>query len=309
VKTEDIKLFHQVVDTGSLIRASEIFDLPKSNISRRIKALEEENNILLFHRQNRVMQLTDAGARFYDETKVMLSELETTIQEISAPTYQVSGHLRVQLLPLPELLEISRMIFRFMDAHPEISVEVINSSTDKNLVENHIDVALRIGQRLDDPALIVRPFLHASFGFYSSPQYIEEHGMPETAEDLQKLNMIRYRFPDGQMHSQLPFGKDKTVEVSGNLIVNSIPLIIEACLQHRGVIFIPEHVANFYVEQGMLVRLFSEIEPSLYSGWLVYPSHKHLSLAARTFIEYMLSEVANSRECLACDNDLRGMVI
>lgn len=201
------------------------------------------------------------------------------------------------------------MIFRFMDIHPKIRVEVINSSADKNLLENHIDVALRIGQRLDDPCLVARPFLHASFCFYSTPQYIEENGIPLTAEDLQKLNMIRYRFPDGQIYGQLPFGKDKIVEVSGNLIVNSIPLIIEACLQNRGVIFIPEQVANFYVGKGMLVRLFSDIEPSLNYGWLVYSSHNPLSLAARTFIDYMLSEVGNSRECRASDNDLRGMVI
>lgn len=87
MNTEDIKLFHQVVDTGSLIRASEIFDLPKSNVSRRIKALEEELNILLFHRQNRAMQLSDVGAKFYDTTKIMLSELEANIQDISAPSY------------------------------------------------------------------------------------------------------------------------------------------------------------------------------------------------------------------------------
>ena len=130
-----------------------------------------------------------------------------------------------------------------------------------------------------------------------------------SAEDLKKLNMIRYRFPNGQIHSLLPFGKDKTVEVSGNLIVNSIPLIIEACLQNRGVIFIPEQVADFYVEKGLLVRLFNDIEPSINYGWLVYPSRKHLSLAARTFIDYMLQDVDGSTEISSIDSDLRGMTI
>ncbi len=309
MKTEDIKLFHQVVDAGSLVRASEIFELPKSNISRRIKALEEELNIRLFHRQNRAMQLTDAGVKFYDKTKIMLNELEASIQEISAPTYEVSGHLRIQLLPLPDLLDIGRKIFKFMDIYPKISVEVLNSSEDKNLVENHIDVAMRIGEVLEDSSLVARPYKKVSFGFYSTPQYIEEHGLPLTAEDLKKLNMIRYRFPNGQIYSQLPFGKDKTVEVSGNLIMNSVPLIIEACLQNRGVIFMAEQVADFYVEKGLLMRLFNDIEPSINYGWLVYPSRKHLSLAARTFIDYMLQDVDGSTECLSIDSDLRGMTI
>ncbi|WP_028862855.1 LysR family transcriptional regulator [Psychromonas aquimarina] len=309
MKTEDIKLFHQVVDAGSLVRASEIFELPKSNISRRIKTLEEELNILLFHRQNRAMQLTDAGIKFYDKTKTMLNELEASIQEICAPVYEISGHLRIQLLPLPDQLDIGRVIFQFMDMYPKVSVEILNSSEDKNLVENHIDVAMRIGETLEDSSLVARPFGRATFGFYSTPQYIESNGVPLTAEDLQKLNVIRYRFPSGQIYSQLPFGKDKTVEVSGNLIMNSVPLIIEACLQNRGIIFIPEKVANFYIERGLFVRIFNDIEPSINHCWLVYASRKHLSLAARTFINYMLQEFGGDDDLCDIENDVRGMII
>lgn len=308
MKTEDIKLFHQIVDIGSLVRTSEILDLPKSNISRRIKALEEELNILLFHRQNRGMQLTDAGTKFYDKTKTMISKLETSIQEITAPTYEVSGHLRIQLLPLPMVLEIGRLIFDFMDIYPKISVEVVNSAEDQNLVENHIDVALRVGERLEDSSLVARPLFSACFGFYSTAQYIKEHGMPVSIEELKKLNVIRYRFPNGQIYSQLPFGEEQTVNVSGNLIVNSVPLMVEACLQNRGIIFIPEPVANYYLEKGMLVRLFDDIEPSIRCGWLVYPYRKHLSLAARTFIDYLLAEVENNDIFADIKNDVRGTI-
>ncbi len=309
MKTEDIKLFHQIVDSGSLNRTSEIFSLPKSNISRRIKGLEEELNILLFHRQNRAMQLTDAGVKFYDKTKTILQELEVGLQEISAPSYEVSGHLRIQLLPLPMLLDIGRMIFRFMDIYPKISIEIFNSSEDKNLLDNHIDVALRVGEKLQDSSLVARSFGETSFGFYCTQQYIKEHGLPLTAEDLKKLNVIRYRFPNGQIYSQLPFGKELSIEVSGNLIMNSVPLMLEACLQNRGIIFIPEQAADFYLEKGMLVRLFSDIEPSIHYGWLVYPYRKHLSLAARTFIDYILSEVENSALLTCGSNDLRDTII
>ncbi|WP_033298412.1 LysR family transcriptional regulator [Psychromonas ossibalaenae] len=309
MKTEDIKLFHQVVDAGSLVRASEIFELPKSNISRRIKTLEEELNILLFHRQNRALQLTDSGIKFYEKTKAMLNELEASIQEICAPTYEVSGHLRIQLLPLPDTLDIGRQIFQFMDMYPKISVEIINSSEDKNLVENHIDVAMRIGETLEDSSLIARPFGKATFGYYATPQYIEKNGAPQSAEELQKLNVIRYRFPNGQIYSQLPFGKESTVEVSGNLIMNSVPLIIEACLQNRGIIFIPEKVANFYVERGLLVRIFNDIEPSINHCWLVYASRKHLSLATRTFINYILQDIDGREEMSDIDSDVRGMTL
>ncbi len=133
MKTEDIKLFHQIVDAGSLIRASEIFDLPKSNLSRRIKSLEEELQIQLFHRHNRSMQLTEAGEKFYERTKLILDELELSIQEITAPTYELSGHLRVQILPLPGIIDLGRAIFKFMDLYPKVTVEIITGSVETDL--------------------------------------------------------------------------------------------------------------------------------------------------------------------------------
>jgi DNA-binding transcriptional LysR family regulator len=311
MKTEDLKLFHQIVDTGSLNRASEIFDLPKSNISRRIKSLEEELNILLFHRQNRALQLTEAGTKFYTKTKSMLIDLEASIQEITAPTYEVSGHLRIQLLPFPEILDIGRMIFTFMDMYPKVSIEIITSAEDKNMVENHIDIALRVaeGKTLEDSSLVARPFKHASFGFFCTPEYVEQHGMPQTADDLRQLNVIRFRFPNGQIYGNLPFGKDETVEVSGNLVMNSVSLCMEACLQNRGIIFIPEEIGNYYLERGMLIRLFDHIEPSIRYGWLVYPSRKNLTLAARTFVEFILAEVEKEPICGLIKTDVRGIVI
>ncbi|WP_245597631.1 LysR family transcriptional regulator [Psychromonas aquimarina] len=309
MKTEDIKLFHQIVDCGSLNRTCEVYSLAKSNVSRRIKALEQELNFQLFDRHNRAMQVSHAGLLFYNSSKTILAELETGLQEICVPSSEVSGHLRIQLLPLPMILNISRIIFRFMDRYPKVSIEIFNSAEDTNLLENNIDVALRVGEKLQDSSLVARPFGSTSFGFYCTPQYIKEHGLAQTAEELHRHNIIRYRFPNGQIYSSLPFGKEQFVEVSGNLIMNSVPLILEACLQSRGIIFIPEKTAEKYVEQGKLVRLFSHIEPSLNYGWLVYPYRKHLSPAARTFVEYILSEVQSSTMGRCETDDCRSTII
>lgn len=309
MKTEDIKLFHQIVDAGSLIRASEIFDLPKSNISRRIKGLEEELKIQLFYRNNRAMQLTDAGAKFYERTKPILNELELSIQEVTAPVYEISGHLRVQLLPLPNIVEIGRLIFKFMDLYPKVTVEVINCSEESNLIENHIDVALRVGEKLEDSNLIARPLSSSSFGYYATPEYIEKHGMPKTPEEMQNFNFIRYRYPNGQIMNEVPLDNDKSIAVSGNLVMNSVPLILEACLQNRGVVFMPEFLGDFYIKKGLLVRLLEDIEPTMKYGWLVYPSRKHLSLTVRTFIDFMLTEFEKAPICSAVEADVRGMVV
>jgi len=294
MKTEDIKMFHQIVEAGSLVHASEILDLPKSNLSRRLKALEEELNILLFHRQNRSILLTRAGEKFYKQTKQIINQLEITIQDVTAPSNEIGGYLRIQLLPLPESPVIGNLIFKFMDLYPKITVEILTSAEDKNLSANHIDVAFRIvaGQTMKDSSLVARPFKSTNLSCYASPSYIEVYGYPASPDELKHHNVLRFRSPDGQIHSQLQLGAaQKKVEVSGNLVLNSEPLIIEAGLQGRGIVYIPEDIASHYVSKGQLVRLFEDIEPSVNFVWLVYPSRTHMSLAARTFIDFMMSSV------------------
>ncbi len=290
MKTEDLKLFHQIVEAGSIMRAAEIFNLPKSNLSRRLKGLEDELQIQLFHRQNRSMQLTQSGADFYESSKPILNELENSIQAVMAPNHELSGYLRVHLLPLPELSEIGRIIFKFMDKYPKVSVEILTSGDDKNLIEQHIDVAIRLSETLKDSELIARPFQSARFGFYASPDYIERNSLPSCAADLKGHNVIRYRFPDGHIYSKLPLGNDEMVEVSGNLVMDNGILIIQACLLGKGICFMPEHLAAEHQASGDLVRILSDTGSIVKYNWLVYPSRKYLSLTARTFIDFMLAE-------------------
>lgn len=300
MKTEDLKLFHQIVETGSMSKASKILNQPKSSISRRLKGLEDELNLQLFHRQNRLMLLTEAGSILYENTKTTLNQLELGIQKATAPRQEISGHLRIQVLPLPNLLDIGSTIFRFMDRHPKLTVEVISSTEDKSLIENHIDVAFRIGEKVDEPNLIARPFVSAHLGFYASTEYIEQHGAPKNLAELKNHNVIRFRFPDGHILDQVPIGKQpQFLDVSGNLIINSMPLIAKACSQGRGIAFMPEQIASRYVESGQLIRLFDDIESFVGQGWMVYQSRTNLTLAARAFIDFVLAEIdtnANIRE-------------
>ncbi|MFT5881033.1 MAG: DNA-binding transcriptional LysR family regulator [Moritella sp.] len=126
----------------------------KSNLSSRLKGLEDELKVLLFQRQNRSMELTQSGADFYEKTKPILNELEKSVQDVS------------------------RIILKFMDLYPKVSVEILTSGDHKNLIEQHIDVAIRISETSKDSDLIARPFQSSSFSFYASPDYISKNGLP-----------------------------------------------------------------------------------------------------------------------------------
>ena len=297
MKTEDLKLFHQIVESGSMTQTSESLNLPMSSLSRRLKKLEDELNMPLFHRQRRTMLLTDAGATFYEETKPLLNQLELTVQKVRVAQQEITGNLRIQTLAVPGMFNIGQLIFRFMDHHPKVRVEMISTTEDKNLVENHIDVAFRIGSKIHDQNLIARPFASPSLNLYASTSYLEKYGTPTNLSDLKQHNVIRYRYPDGHILNKISIGQQaETVEVSGNLIMNSLPSMIEACLLGRGIVYMPEQLADHYVERGELVKLFDNLGSFSGTCWLVYQPRPNQTLATRAFIDLVLSEIEKNNE-------------
>ncbi|MGY5450471.1 LysR family transcriptional regulator [Agarivorans sp. MS3-6] len=292
MKTEDIKLFHFIVDSGNLTKASERLDLPKSNLSRRLKNLEDELTVDLFHRHQRTMTLSENGRQFYQRTKPLIFELETTIEEMTTESPELSGYLRIQLLPLPGNHKFEDIIFRFMALHPKVHIEIITSADERDLIEHNIDVAFRIGKRLDDSNLIARPLKTVPFGYYASPEYLaKQGGLPQTEQELTQHRFIISRLPNGKLAKQLPLSKGHSFEAKGRLVVNHEALLLHACLEHQGVSYVPAHITQQAVQQGQLVHLLPEMDALTTTGWLVYPTKASLSMAAKALIEFLFEGI------------------
>ena len=157
MKTEDIALFHRIVEKKSINDTAAQLSIPKSTISRRLKSLEDELSIKLFHRHGREMVPTAAGERFYKQTISMISELDHLISDISEESSKLSGKLRIQMLPIPKIQSLYSIIFKFMDLHPELEIELMATSEPLDMVKHNIDVAFRIDVQTEDADLVARP--------------------------------------------------------------------------------------------------------------------------------------------------------
>lgn len=288
MKTEDVALFHRIVETGSLVLAADLLNLPKSTISRRLQGLEEEIGVKLFHRQSRSMTLTSAGSHFYEKTLSILADLEQTLAEITDKEAELSGHLRISLFPIPELIAIVDSIFEFMDLHPQLTVELITTTEPLDMIRHNIDIAFMVDEAFNDLDMVARPVTSEFLCFVASPNYLAKAGMPATPEELAEHNSILFRFPNGKIFNELPFGKDMTITVNGNICMNSVELAYEAALVDRGVAYLPISLCEEAIDEGRLVQLFEDIEP--YNGMcnLVYPSRRFVSLASRRLIDHMM---------------------
>ncbi|MEI6858696.1 MAG: LysR family transcriptional regulator [Shewanella sp.] len=288
MKTEDISLFHRIVETGSLVDAADLLNLPKSTVSRRLRALEDDLKVKLFHRQSRAMMLTTSGSHFYTKTLSILGELEQTLVELTDTEAEIGGHLRILLFSAPGLLDIANQIFKFMDDNPELTVELIVSAEPKDMIRNNIDIAFMLEDSFNENEMVAREIISQALHFVASPNYLAKAGMPLLPKDLEKHNFILFRYPNGRIFNELPLGNDMMIAAKGNLCLNNIQFCLEASLTGRGIAFLPIDVVRKHVEQGELVVLFEDVEPYIGKCYLVYPSRRFISLAGQRFIDQML---------------------
>lgn len=307
MKTEDIALFHRIVETGSLVEAADILNLPKSTLSRRLQALEDELNVKLFHRQSRAMTLTASGSHFYDKSTAMLATLEQTLSELSGEESEVTGHLRILIFPVPELIHITHAIFEFMDLHPELTVEIIVSTEPQDMIRNNIDLAFMLEDAFNENEMVARHVISEMVHFFASPEYLAKAGRPISPDELPQHNSILFRYPNGRIFNEVPFGKDRTLSVKGNLCVNSLATCLEATLMGRGISMMPLPFAKEHIATGELEMLFEDVEPYEGKCFLVYPSRRFISLASQRFIDYMMTAM---EECMGsgsgrCDREVK----
>ncbi|QQX79659.1 LysR family transcriptional regulator [Shewanella sp. KX20019] len=305
MKTEDIALFHRIVETGSLVEAADILNLPKSTLSRRLQTLEDELNVKLFHRQSRAMTLTASGSHFYDKTTSMLASLEQTMSELTGQESEVAGHLRILIFPIPELIHITHAIFEFMDQHPQLTIEIIVSSEPQDMIRNNIDLAFMLEDAFNENEMVARHMITEMVHFFASPEYIEKVDIPLTAEELPNHNSILFRYPNGRIFNEVPFGNDRTLSVKGNLCVNSLDTCLEATLMGRGISMMPLAFAQEYVDSGKLRMLFEDVEPYEGKCFLVYPSRRFISLASQRFIDFMMKVMEDCIKNGDCDREVR----
>ena len=305
MKTEDIALFHRIVETGSLVEAADILNLPKSTLSRRLQSLEDELNVKLFHRQSRTMTLTASGSHFYDKTTSMLATLEQTLSDLTGQDSEVAGHLRILIYPIPDLVNITHIIFDFMDKHPELTVEIIVSTEPQDMIRNNIDLAFMLEDAFNENEMVARHLITEMVHFFASPTYIEKMGRPLIPEELPQHNSILFRYPNGRIFNEVPIGNDRIVSVKGSLCVNSLDTCLAATLSGRGISMMPLPFAKDYIESGELEMLFKDAEPYEGKCFLVYPSRRFISLASQRFIDFMMTAMEECMQSGDCDREIR----
>ena len=301
-KFEDLQAFVAVVEAGSFTAAAERLGSAKSAVSRRVSALEERLGVQLLRRTTRVLNLTETGQSFYDHSARILADLDEAEAAVQHEHGELRGTLRVALPLSFGVRHMCKPIATFTKLHPKLHFDLDLNDRRIDLIEEGMDLALRIGH-LKDSSLIARRLFDARTVTAASPHYVKTHGAPQTPEDLVDHDCLVYsNLADPDRWSwKDEKGKERVVKVNTVLRASSGDFLANAAAHGLGIVIQPTFLAAEAIRRGNLVPILTDYEWPVTPAFAVYPPTRHLSYRVRAFIDFLVERFSGTpqwdRDC------------
>ncbi|MBO3461571.1 LysR family transcriptional regulator [Aetokthonos hydrillicola Thurmond2011] len=285
-----IQSFVRVVETGSFSAVAREYNTTQPTISKQIAALEDYLDVQLLTRSTRKLQLTLEGERFFEHCQGLLDAVEEAKASVGQRQNPV-GTLRVNCPVAFGQHQIMPYLKGFLARYPNLKLDLMMSDNFVDLVEEGVDLAMRIGQ-VNDPALIVHPIGLTHRITIASVDYFHNRQEPKIPEELIDHNCIVYtRLVTGyEWHFQLPTGETTKVTVKGNLQVDNSTAIREAVLSGIGIAVCPVWLFGELIQSDRLKIILKDYQPTPLPIHVVYRRGRFISAKVRCFIEYFTNE-------------------
>jgi DNA-binding transcriptional LysR family regulator len=234
-RLHELNAFIAVAEAGGFSAASRRSGDAQPNISKAIAALEKRLGVALFTRSTRSVMLTDQGQQYYDRVKLLVEELEAAENELTSSSLSVAGLVRISVASTFGRLHILPLIPELLSLYPDLKVDLVLSDFVRDMVEDRIDLAIRVGP-VDELDAVARRVAGTPLVCVGSRRYFDQHGLPRTPADLVGHNCLLY----GGLReaADWPFvGPDGpfSVRVHGNLSSNSVETIRAGVLAGLGI--------------------------------------------------------------------------
>lgn len=280
-------VFVTIAERGSLSRAADWLEMSRPMVTRHLNEMENWVGARLFHRTTRRLSLTSEGESTLARCRELLALSEQMGATTDAQSDEPHGILRLACSQALAQSSLATAVARFLQQHPRAAIDLHVSNQAVNLVDDRIDLAIRITNQLD-ASLIMRPLGQCPSVVCASPAYLQRHGTPRRAEDLAQHNCLTYahfgkslwRFERGAQAIDVP--------VSGNLSANDSIVLLQAALEGAGVTLQPTMSAAPLIASGQLVALCPKDPPQTLGIHGLYLSRQHQSALLRALLDYLV---------------------
>jgi DNA-binding transcriptional LysR family regulator len=286
-------VFAKVVESASFAAAARHFDMSPAMVSKHVRTLEERLGVRLLNRTTRHVSATEVGQNYYERCLRILSELEDAERAAGDLQAAPRGLLRVTTSVSFGAHQLAPAIADYLIAYPDVSIDLSLHDNYVDLLEERIDLAIRLGQ-LADSSLIAKKLYAVEMVLCASPGYLAANGTPQKPRDLSKHSCLIYTYAAPRAWAFTdPGGKEEVIRISGRLLANGGDALLALALKDTGILLGPDYLVADALSTGRLVRLLPDYKTQETPVYAVYPHSHFLSAKTRTFIDFLAARFAH----------------
>lgn len=291
-KLEAMQTFVRVAEAGSFVAVAEEMHVARSAVTRQIAALETHLGVKLITRSTRRLALTSEGAAYLEQCRVILNLVEAAESGVTERRAELRGRIRVGL-PLSFGLQVlSPVLLDFAAEHPLVDLMMDLSDERANLIEEGLDIAIRITADLQ-PGDVIRRLGHCRLLTLASADYLRRAGEPQHPADLEEHECLIYASDATPASwSFREDGRDIRVAVRGRLVANNGVILADACARGMGIARQPDFIAASYVKSGVLQPILSSFESAPLGIYAVLPGHRYVPHRVRVLMQHIADRLS-----------------
>ena len=290
-KLQAMLVFSRVVELGSFVRAAEKLGLSTTAVSRHISDLENHLGTRLLQRTTRKLHLTEAGTQFHLRAQQILEDIQEAESLIVQDNQQPSGVLRLSVSIPFATRHLAPLIPRFCDRYPGLNVEVVASDRKLDLIEDGLDLVLRITQELEGN-MVARRLATIHTIISASPDYLARAGIPTTPAELVNHSCLVYTgIPDpNQWRFYRKQQEVDSVAVRGALCADNGDVLLAAAQQGMGITRQPSFMVGEAIAAGRLIPLLTGYQMPTLTLSALFPNRRYLPAKVRLMVDFLLAE-------------------
>lgn len=286
----DMLYFVEVVERGGFAAAGRALGIPKSRLSRRIAELEARLGVRLLQRTTRKLSLTEVGSAYLRHCQAMRDAAQAAQDTVEQVQSEPRGTVRVSCPVTLSQTVLAPLMPQFLERYPEVRVEMMVANRPVNVVEEGVDVALRVRAALEDSAtLVVKRLDTANQILLASREYIERMGMPHEPQDLLQHQVLSMSSFEGVAHWRLrsDTGAEMQLQPQVRYVADDLMTLKLAVMGGAGVCYLPDYLCQAEVERGELVHVLPQwrFPPGIVHA--VFSSRRGLTPAVRSFLDFL----------------------
>ena len=294
----DMLYFAEVAERGGFAAAGRALGVPKSRLSRRVAELEARLGVRLLQRTTRKLSLTDVGDIYLRHCSAMRDEALAAADAVAHLQVEPRGTLRIACPVTLAQSALGYLVPRFLALHPQVRIDMRVTNRVVDLVEEGIDIALRVRPTLDDSGSLVVKQLGATSGhLLASPEQLRRQGTPTKPEELSRLDTVAMSATDGRSAWVLagPEGQEFVFHHQPRFVADDLQTLKLAVLAGTGISFIPESLSSAELQAQLLVPVLPGWAPRPGMAHAVFPSRRGQVPAVRSFLDFIGCHLAGDQ--------------